>query len=110
MRHQAAYSLLYIGGNSAPTQAQVEAFMKECGVSCDKATLTTFFAQIKDKSVTDLVAAGHKKHVKMPTGGGGGAPAAKGGAAAAEVVEEVKKEEVETVDMGGLFGGDDDDY
>merc|ERR1712195_95729 len=86
MRHQAAYSLLYIGGNSAPTQAQVEAFMKECGVSCDKATLTTFFAQIKDKSVTDLVAAGHKKHVKMPTGGGGGAPAAKGGAAAAEVV------------------------
>ena len=41
---------------------------------------------------------------------GSAAPA--GGAtsgAKAEVKEEVK-EEVEEVDMGGLFGGDDDDY
>ena len=42
-------------------------------------------------------------------------PAAAGPAVvgeAAEVVEEKeeKKEEVEDVDMGGLFGGDDDDY
>ena len=37
-------------------------------------------------------------------------PAAAGPAAAAAVVEEeVKKEEVEDVDMGGLFG-DEDDY
>jgi len=33
-----------------------------------------------------------------------------GPAAAAVVVEEVKKEEEETVDMGGLFGDDDDGY
>merc|ERR1712070_86908 len=104
MRHQAAYSLLYLSGNAAPTQAQVEAFMKECGVSCDKATLTTFFAQIEGKSVTDLVQAGAKKHVKISAGGGGARPAA------AEEVKEEKKEEVEDVDMGGLFGGDDDDY
>ena len=111
MKHQAAYSLLYLGGNAAPTQAQVEAFMKECGVSCDKATLTTFFAQIEGKSVTDLVQAGAKKHVKISAGGGGARPAAAaGGAAAAEEVKEEKKEEVEDVDMGGLFGGDDDDY
>jgi len=38
------------------------------------------------------------------------AGAAGGAAEAAPVVEEVKKEEVETVDMGGLFGGDDDEY
>jgi len=38
----------------------------------------------------------------------GGAPAA-GGAAAAEVEEEKPKEEEEPVDMGGLFG-DDDEY
>ena len=111
MKEQAAYSLLYISGNAAPTSAQVEAFMKDCGVSCDKDTLKTFFAQIDGKSVTDMVAAGSKKHVKMPTGGGGGArPAAAGGAAAAAAPEEEKKEEVEDVDMGGLFGGDDDDY
>merc|ERR1712070_9225 len=111
MRHQAAYSLLYLSGNAAPTQAQVEAFMKDCGVSCDKDTLTTFFKQIDGKSVTDLVGAGAKKHVKMPTGGGGARPAAAaGGAAAVEEVKEEKKEEAEDVDMGGLFGGDDDDY
>merc|ERR1712166_1511464 len=32
------------------------------------------------------------------------------GAAAEEEKKEEKKEEVEDVDMGGLFGGDDDDY
>merc|ERR1712166_1409228 len=104
MRHQAAYSLLFLGGNAAPTQAEVKAFMKDCGVSCDDATLKTFFAQIDGKTVTDMVAAGSKKHVKMPTGGGAARPAA------AEVIKEEKKEEVEDVDMGGLFGGDDDDY
>jgi len=38
------------------------------------------------------------------------AGAAATGPAQAAPVEEVKKEEVETVDMGGLFGGDDDEY
>ena len=48
----------------------------------------------------------------MPSGGGarsGPAPAAGGPAAPAEKKEE-KKEEVEEVDMGNLFGGDDDGY
>ena len=45
-------------------------------------------------------------------GGGGGAAAAAGPAAAAEeeAPKEEKKEEVEDVDMGGLFGDDEDDY
>ena len=43
---------------------------------------------------------------------GPAAAAAGPGAAAAEEEEkkEEKKEEVEDVDMGGLFGGDEDDY
>ena len=45
-----------------------------------------------------------------PAGGAGPAAAGAGaGAAAVEEKEEVKEEE-EDVDMGGLFGGDDDDY
>lgn len=44
----------------------------------------------------------------MGTGSAG--PAAGAGVAKAVVVVETKKEEVEEVDMGNLFGGDDDGY
>jgi len=109
MKHQAAYSLLFLSGNSAPTQQQVEDFMKASGVAVDAESLKIFFQTIEGKSVPELVAAGSKKQISMPSGGGGAAAA--GGAAVEEApVEEEKKEEVEDVDMGGLFGDDDDDY
>ena len=82
--------------------------MKASGVSVDKASLDQFFKSIDGKSIPELVKEGKKKQVSMPSGGGARAPAA-GGAAAAEPVKEEKKEEAEDVDMGGLFG-DDDDY
>ena len=108
MKHQAAYSLLFLSGKSAPTKTEVEKYMKDCGVSSDKAELDQFFTLMGDKSVTDCVKAGSKMTVSMPSGGG--APsAAVGGKVAEKVVEEEKKEEVEDVDMGGLFG-DEDDY
>ena len=48
----------------------------------------------------------------MPSGGSrsAGPAAAAGGPAAAAEKKEEKKEEVEEVDMGNLFGGDDDGY
>ena len=83
--------------------------MKASGVSVDKTELDAFFAAVDGKSVPELIAAGEKKKVSMPSGGGA-RPAAAAGAAAAEAPKaEEKKEEVEDVDMGGLFG-DDDDY
>ena len=82
--------------------------MKAAGVESDKKSLDTFFKVMDGKSVTTLVKDGEKKKVSMPCGGGGGGAAAAGPAKAAAVVEE-KKEEAEAVDMGGLFG-DDDDY
>ena len=83
--------------------------MKAAGISVDKESLKVFFKTMEGKDIPTLVAEGKKKQVEMPRGGGGGAAAASGGAAAAAPKEEEKKEEVEEVDMGGLFG-DEDDY
>ena len=84
--------------------------MKSAGVASDKASLDALFKAMEGKDVPTLVRDGEKKKVSMPCGGGGGGGAASAGPAAAAVVkEEEKKEEAEDVDMGGLFG-DDDDY
>ena len=110
--HQVSDKFLFLTGLfvGIVAAAEVEKFMKDSGVSCDKKELTQFFTILGDRSVTELVKAGKSKKVTMPSGGGGGA-AAKGGAGPAEEApkEEENKEEVEDVDMGGLFG-DDDDY
>merc|ERR1712100_177423 len=108
MKHQAAYSLLFLSGKSAPTQKEVEAFMKTAGVAVDKESLDAFFKIMDGKDVPTLVRDGEKKKVSMPCGGGGGGAvvAAAGGAAAAAPKEEEKKDEPEDVDMGGLFGDD----
>merc|ERR1712032_120047 len=65
-----------------------------------------FAKALKGQDVGELLS-----NIGNAGGGGGGAAAAAGPATAAEVVEEKeeKKEEPEDVDMGGLFG-DDDDY
>merc|ERR1711976_153870 len=99
MKHQAAYSLLWLSGKTNITANDVETFMKACGVSCDKAELEVFIKAVGDRTIS------------MPCGGGGGGAAAAGGAggAAEAPKEEEKKVEEEEVDMGGLFG-DDDDY
>ena len=110
MKHQAAYSLLTLAGKK-PSQADVEKFMKDAGCTVDKDALTAFFKCMEGKEAHTAIQAGSKKTISMPAGGArpaGGAPAAgKGGASAAAPVE-AKKEEVEDVDMGGLFGGDDE--
>jgi len=81
--------------------------MKACGVSCEKSELEVFFKALDGRALPPLVAAGAAKTISMPSGGGGGAAA--GPAAAAAPKEEKKEEAVEEVDMGGLFG-DDDEY
>ena len=70
-------------------------------------------SKLEGKSLPDLIREGSSQLASMPSGGA--APA--GGAAGAGPAEEQKEAEKpkeeepeEDVDMGGLFGGDDDDY
>ena len=60
---------------------------------------------LEGKNFHELVQGGLSKMASMGTGS---APAASGSSAAAAPVKEEKKEEAEEVDMGNLFGGDDD--
>ena len=62
-----------------------------------------FAKALKGADVGELLSA-----IGTSAGPAAAGPAA--GAAVAEEVKEEKKEEVEDVDMGGLFGDDDDEY
>tara|TARA_B110000503_G_scaffold121780_1_gene185678 strand:+ start:282 stop:527 length:246 start_codon:yes stop_codon:yes gene_type:complete len=62
-----------------------------------------FAKALKGADVAELLS-------NVGTAAGPAAGPAAAGAAAVEEVKEEKKEEVEDVDMGGLFGDDEDDY
>ena len=109
MKHVAAYALLVLGGTPVPEPDQISALLKEAGVTSDQAQIDALCAQFKGKSFHEIVAEGLTKI--------GAAGAASAGAAGAAAPAEAKKEEKpkteseeEEVDMGGIFGGDDDDY
>lgn len=109
MKHIAAYALLVLGGKESPTADDVEKLLKEAGCKADSDKTKKLIEAMKGKKFDEVATAGLAKISSM----GSGAPAAGGAAAAttaAPVEEEKPKEdEVEDVDMGGLFG-DDDEY
>lgn len=106
MRHIAAYALLVLGGKESPTPADVEKVVKDAGAEADSDKIKALCEALQGKPFNELVDAGLKKLSSM-----GGAPAAGAPAAAAAAPKEEKKPEPveEEVDMGGMFG-DDDDY
>ena len=94
-----------MGGNENPTAADVEKLLKAAGVTPDSEKIEKMIASFEGKKFNEMVEGGLAKMASMGSAG----PAAAGGAPAAAAKEEVK-EEVEDVDMGGLFGDDDDEY
>jgi len=109
MKHLAAYALLVLGGKEKPTADDVEKLLKEAGCKGDADKSKKLIEAMGGKAFNDVAAAGLTKMASMSTG----APAAGGAATAtaAKVEEEKPKEdEPEDVDMGGLFGDDDDEY
>lgn len=98
-----------------PGASDVSKLLSDSGVSVDEDSLKVMMSKLEGKSIPELVKEGSGMMASMPAGGSGGAAAAATGGAdagAAEAKEEPKKEEEpeEDVDMGDLFGGDDDDY
>merc|ERR1719476_70480 len=89
MKHLAAYMLLVLAGNDAPTEAQVTKLLKDSGVAVEKDALTNMMALLKGKKIHELVGEGRGKFASMPSGGS----AAPAQAAPAEAKAEAKKEE-----------------
>ena len=105
MKHIAAFALLVLGGNENPTAADVEKLLKAAGVTPDSDKIEKMIASFEGKKFNEMVKGGLEKMASM----GSAAPAAGGAPAAAAEKKEEVKEEAEDVDMGGLFG-DDDEY
>merc|ERR1711890_13193 len=79
------------------TADNIKKILGSVGVECEAEKLNVVVAQLKGKSLDEVMEAGRMKLVSMPAGGGGGvAPAAvSGGSAAAAPVEEKKEEKKE---------------
>ncbi|KAM0256236.1 hypothetical protein ACHAQJ_005107 [Trichoderma viride] len=108
MKHLAAYLLLTLGGNAAPSAADVKAVLSSVGIEAEDERLEKLLSELSGKDVNELIAAGSEKLASVPSGGAGGAApaggAAAGGAAAAETKEEEKEEEKEESDEDMGFG------
>ncbi|ORY07471.1 ribosomal protein 60S [Basidiobolus meristosporus CBS 931.73] len=108
MRYIAAYLLLTLGGNEAPSASDIEKLLSSVGIETDSERVAKLISELEGKNVQELIAEGKEKLASVPTGGAAaasGAAAATGAASeapAAEVKEEAKEESDD--DMGfGLF-------
>jgi large subunit ribosomal protein LP2 len=113
MKHIAAYLLLVLGGNTAPSASDVTALLAEVGIDAEAEKIEKLVADLHEKNLDELIAEGMKKVGSVSVGGGGGggggAAAAGGspskGGAAAKVEEKVEEKEEEVdAGVGGLFG------
>jgi large subunit ribosomal protein LP2 len=110
MRYVSAYLLAVLGGNAAPSNADLQKILSSVGIEVDDERLNKVINELKGKSIEELIAQGREKLSSMPSGGGAAvssAPSSSAPAAAEEKKEEKKKEsesEASDDDMGfGLF-------
>ncbi|KAK9728233.1 60S acidic ribosomal protein P2, variant 2 [Basidiobolus ranarum] len=109
MRYIAAYLLLTLGGNQAPSAGDVEKLLSSVGIEADSERLSKLISELEGKNVEELIAQGKEKLASVPSGGAASASASSGAAAGgadsapAAAKEEEAKEESDD-DMGfGLF-------
>lgn len=77
MRYVSAYLLAVLGGNASPSSADLQKILSSVGIEADGERLNKVIAELKGKSVEELIEQGKKKLSSMPSGGG--APAAAAG-------------------------------
>ena len=113
MKYIAAYALLVLGGNASPSADDVKKVLSSVGAEVEQDKLDGLLKNLEGKQLHELIAAGSTKVSSLSSGpAAGGAAAAAGGDAGeaeAEKEEEPQEEEAD-VNMGDIFGGDDDDY
>jgi large subunit ribosomal protein LP2 len=105
MKYVAALLLAQLGGNEAPTAADIKKILSSVGIESDDARISALLGEVSGKSVEELIQAGSSKLASMPAAGAAAAaPAAGGAAAPAAAAAPAKKEESEEEEMGfGLF-------
>ena len=87
----------------------VSKVLKASGVEVEAEKLELLVKNLKGKQLHELIEAGSSKISSVAAAGGAGPAATTGDAAPVEEEKPKEKEEEGDVEMGGLFG-DDDDY
>lgn len=92
MRYVAAYLLAVLGGKESPSTADIEKILSSVGIEADGTRLGKVVADLKGKSIEELIKEGREKLSSMPVGGGAvaAAPAAGSAPAAAEAKADKK--------------------
>ncbi|CAI7676701.1 unnamed protein product [Penicillium palitans] len=107
MKYLAAYLLLALAGNEAPSSADIKSVLSSVGIDAEGDRLEKVIAELQGKDLQELISEGSTKLASVPSGGAGAAApaaAAAGGAAAPAEEKVEEKEEESDEDMGfGLF-------
>ncbi|CAG8383551.1 unnamed protein product [Penicillium salamii] len=99
MKYLAAYLLLALAGNEAPSSADIKAVLSSVGIDAEGDRLEKVISELQGKDLQELIAEGSTKLASVPSGGSAAAAAP-----AAEEKKEEKEEEESDEDMGfGLF-------
>lgn len=92
MRYVAAYLLAVLGGKEGPSTADIEKILSSVGIEADATRLSKVVADLKGKSVEELIKEGREKLSSMPVGGGAVAAAAPDAVAAPAAAAEKKED------------------
>ncbi|KAF9308328.1 60S acidic ribosomal protein P2 [Podila horticola] len=93
MKYVAAYHLLTIGGNAAPSAADIIALLATVGIEAESERVETVVARLAGKDVDELISEGTSKLASVPS-----ADAAVADAVAPTIALVEKKEEVKEGD------------